>query len=336
MTCVTSMFAFQLQCTTYLVFHRLLFFSFYRFLPLPLFPFAIFLSSVVFHSMLFPRLFPSTKFSLYPPLILSRLPISSMLTYFVDKQNSRCEWQIRKIPWNKQKELNFIAIYIHRASKTIFADLLFPLSWFACSFIADSWSWGQHIYISIVSFKEKYQLPSLSYVCTLTLIHIVLLLSFSSPVAILRTSFRMNAIIAISNDEYKVLRWVRRRESKSRTLKLFLANEWQKVNKSKAHGMKRIEKRNHNKADSWWRWTRKRHTIRISAIFIRNSIIFFFLTFAVVVVDVANKDSHSKKLPQLTFSWIGHLFINTSFQVAIFFLSFLCSIYLFAFSAIIT
>lgn len=86
--------------------------------------------------------------------------------------------------------------------------------------------------------------------------------------------------------------------------------------------MKRVEKRNHNKADSWWRWTRKRHTIRISAIFIRNSIIFFFLTFAVVVVDVANKDSHSKKLAKLTFSWIGHLFINTSFQVTIFFLFF--------------
>lgn len=86
--------------------------------------------------------------------------------------------------------------------------------------------------------------------------------------------------------------------------------------------MKRIERRNHNKADSWWRWTRKRHTIRISAIFIRNSIIFFFLTFAVVVVDVANKDSHSKKLAKLTFSWIGHLFINTSFQVTIFFLFF--------------
>lgn len=146
---VISTFAFQLQCSTYLVFHRLLFFPFtafslYRFFPFPLFP-----SSVVFHSMLL----PSTKFSLYPPLILSRLPISSMLTYFVDKPNSRCEWQIRKIPWNKQKELNFIAIYIHRASKTIFADLLFPLSRFACSFIADRWSWGQ--YTSASSFSKK-------------------------------------------------------------------------------------------------------------------------------------------------------------------------------------
>lgn len=226
--------------------------------------------------------------------------------------------------------MNFIAIYIHRASKTIFADLLFPLSWFSCSFIADSWSWGQHT--SASSFSKK---NTNFYHYHMFALSLSFALCSSSPVAILRTSFRMNAIIAISNDEYKVLRWVRRRESKSRTLKLFLANEWQKVNKSKAHGMKRIEKRNHNKADSWWRWTRKRHTIRISAIFIRNSII-FFLTFAVVVVDVANKDSHSKKLPQLTFSWIGHLFINTSFQVAIFFLSFLCSIYLFAFSAIIT
>lgn len=125
------------------------FFTVYYFFPLPHFPFAIFPSSVVFHSMLL----PSTKFSLYPSLMLSRLPISSMLTYFVDKPNSRCEWQIRKIPWNKQKELNFIAIYIHRASKTIFADLLFPLSRFSCSFIADSWSWGQHT--SASSFSKK-------------------------------------------------------------------------------------------------------------------------------------------------------------------------------------
>lgn len=142
---VTSTFAFQLQCSTYLVFHRLLFF----------FPFTAF---SLCHFPQF-RCFPFNvvslyqEFSLYPPLMLSRLPISSMLTYFVDKPNSRCEWQIRKIPWNKQKELNFIAIYIHRASKTIFADLLFPLSRFACSFIADSWSWGQHT--SASSFSKK-------------------------------------------------------------------------------------------------------------------------------------------------------------------------------------
>lgn len=177
--------------------------------------------------------------------------------------------------WNKQKELNFMSFTFNVHTKLfllIYSSHFSSLSLHLFSvrhtkWMVDSWRTTHHGWC----FKRK-MATSISIIC-------------SYLTESLAVSFKALAHIADTIIKWRMKWWEITKFSPALSKPLnietsifFLVDSnWNssdcKWKKTQAHQERRENvnehrKKNLNKADSWWRWTRKRHTIRINVIFL--------------------------------------------------------------------